>query len=551
MLLRRPKGEEWRRAVSMEEAEEEENELNIDDIVDRAEAVEVMDLSALKRAMAALEKKISKNQELRIKHADDPQKFLDSEIELFEEVNKLLSLATAPELYGEFVRLNGVQKLVTLLDHENTDIGLATVELINELTDPDALMDDEAAEQGAKSLVETLMDNSFPELLIKTLAKLDEADSDQQQGVYKVLAIVENLSEISPSALEGLCERTELVPWLLTRLQAKSKELEANKLYASEVLSILVANSSANQVRVGLNSGMDRLLGLCAAWKRKDPRDAQEAELILNVFNVVCSALLQPANQVALVEGEGVELMVIILQGRKYAARPALKVLDYALNRSANACDRFVAALGLKTLFPGFLKPATILASKSKETKSSGSTKEDEEHVVSILSALLLRLSGDAHARVVNKFIENDFEKLDKLLELHEKYWSQLADVKDVDPEDEEEDGEEEEETEEQKAQRLAARRYLRRLDKGLFTLQQVDTIIGFLLSEDIAAVNKRIRMLLNQMDADLKQVVDVMKEYFENLGGDAQGESSSDALNMKEVTGDLVDFLQDLSAIF
>jgi hypothetical protein len=25
--------------------------------------------------------------------------------------------------YGEFVRLNGVQKLVTLLDHENTDIG--------------------------------------------------------------------------------------------------------------------------------------------------------------------------------------------------------------------------------------------------------------------------------------------------------------------------------------------------------------------------------------------------------------------------------------------
>jgi hypothetical protein len=34
-----------------------------------------------------------------------------------------------------------------------SETGLATVELINELTDPDALMDDEAAEQGAKSLV--------------------------------------------------------------------------------------------------------------------------------------------------------------------------------------------------------------------------------------------------------------------------------------------------------------------------------------------------------------------------------------------------------------
>jgi hypothetical protein len=54
---------------------------------------------------------------------------------------------------------------------------------------------------------------------------------------------------------------------------------------------------------------MDKMLALCAAWKRKDPRDAQEAELVLyiyvyiciyiymymymhNLFNVVCSALL-------------------------------------------------------------------------------------------------------------------------------------------------------------------------------------------------------------------------------------------------------------------
>jgi len=35
-----------------------------------------------------------------------------------------------------------------------------------------------------------------------------------------------------------------------------------------------------------------------------------------NIFNVVCSALLQPTNQKALVEGEGIELMVIMLQVR-------------------------------------------------------------------------------------------------------------------------------------------------------------------------------------------------------------------------------------------
>ena len=98
----------------MEEAGENE-ELDIDKIVNEAEAVEVMDLAALKRTMASLERKMQKNQELRIKHSGDPQKFMESEVELFEEVNKLQVLATAPELYGELVRLNGVGKFLSLI----------------------------------------------------------------------------------------------------------------------------------------------------------------------------------------------------------------------------------------------------------------------------------------------------------------------------------------------------------------------------------------------------------------------------------------------------
>jgi hypothetical protein len=58
-----------------------------------------------------LERKIHKNQELRVKHSDDPTKFMESEIELFEEINKLQAVATAPELYVEFVKLNGVARV--------------------------------------------------------------------------------------------------------------------------------------------------------------------------------------------------------------------------------------------------------------------------------------------------------------------------------------------------------------------------------------------------------------------------------------------------------
>ena len=58
-----------------------------------------------------LERKVHRNQELRVKHSDDPSKFMESEIELFEEINKLQAVATAPELYVEFVKMNGVSRV--------------------------------------------------------------------------------------------------------------------------------------------------------------------------------------------------------------------------------------------------------------------------------------------------------------------------------------------------------------------------------------------------------------------------------------------------------
>ena len=38
-----------------------------------------------------------------------------------------------------------------------------------------------------------------------------------------------------------------------------------------------------------------------------------------------------------------------------------------------------------------------------------------------------LTLPRDAHARCVGKFVENNFEKLDRLVELHEKYHKQAS----------------------------------------------------------------------------------------------------------------------------
>lgn len=48
----------------------------------------------------------------RVKYADDPSKFVDSELELFSEVEAFRAVAAAPHLYPELVALNAVNSLL-------------------------------------------------------------------------------------------------------------------------------------------------------------------------------------------------------------------------------------------------------------------------------------------------------------------------------------------------------------------------------------------------------------------------------------------------------
>jgi beta-catenin-like protein 1 len=50
-----------------------------------------------------------------------------------------------------------------------------------------------------------------------------------------------------------------------------------------------------------------------------------------------------------------VELLLLILKGRRTTRGSALKCLDFACTRCAAACDRLVDQQGLKTLFAIFM----------------------------------------------------------------------------------------------------------------------------------------------------------------------------------------------------
>ena len=122
---------------------------------------------------------------------------------------------------------------------------------------------------------QTRTHTSKQELLTQNLNRLDESKGpEDQRGVYKTLGVFENLTDLSPTIATLLGEKTELVPWLLTRLEVK--EFEANKLYASEILSIVISLSPENAEKFGAIDHLERILRLLASYRKQDPKGQEE-----------------------------------------------------------------------------------------------------------------------------------------------------------------------------------------------------------------------------------------------------------------------------------
>lgn len=313
-------------------------------------AVEVLDVRGLKKLLLSFERKLRDNLEARMKFADTPEKFVESEVDLDDEVKKLQALAAVPDLYPEIVKLNSVPSILGLLSHENTDIAVDVVNLLNELTDEDVIGE---SDEPALVLVESMIENNALELLVQNLSRLDEGESDEAAAVFNTLSLLENMIEVKPAVTELVCERTKLLRWLLNRI--KVREFDSNKLYASEILAILLQNSSANQKRLGQLNGVDTILQSVALYKSRDPKTSEEEEMLENLFDSLCTVVMPAENKDRFVKAEGVELMIIIMKQKKMAYSSAMKALDFAMTKCPAACERFVDVLGLKTLFAAFM----------------------------------------------------------------------------------------------------------------------------------------------------------------------------------------------------
>jgi beta-catenin-like protein 1 len=112
-----------------------------------------------------------------------------------------------------------------------------------------------------------------------------------------------------------------------------------------------------------------------------------------------------------------------------------LKVLSHAttIPDGASNCDKFVEILGLRTLFPLYMRTPPKM--KRKDTTPDGIVQkwtahfnldlfwsDHEEYCCSVIEALFFTCSQTNRQRVLQKFADHGFEKVDRAVELFIKY---------------------------------------------------------------------------------------------------------------------------------
>ncbi|OJJ48119.1 hypothetical protein ASPZODRAFT_130048 [Penicilliopsis zonata CBS 506.65] len=488
----------------------------IDENEEDEAAVEKFDSAWVRRFALNFEKKISKNAELRAKFESDPQKFMASEADLDTEIKGVSILAEHPELYTEFSELGCVGSLVSLLSHENTDIAIDAIQTITELTDEDV----EAEPEQWDTLANAMLDADLVELLSQNLSRLDEENEADRAGVYYILNVLENLASQNTIA-EKIGQDSGLLSWLLSRIQRKESPVGQNKQYAAEVLSILLQSSPKSREKFASLEGVDTLLQLLSQYRKRDPaKDSDEEEYAENIFNSLACLVDEEVGKQRFLEGEGIELALIMLKEGKFSKPRALRVLDHALGGQwgAGACEHLVEAAGLRTIFGMFMK--------KQESQNI-------EHLLGIFASLLRLLPGGSAGRIrtLAKFMEKDYEKIDKLIKLRRDHASRLFPVEETIEKERKRLDEEEQEF-------MAAEWLGRRFDAGLFPLQLIDVILAWLVAEDDGA-KKKIQSVLADRDETLSLIRATLQEQMEGLQDDEPEQK-----DVKDMLGTLLQFL-------
>jgi beta-catenin-like protein 1 len=249
-------------------------------------------------------------------------------------------------------------------------------------------------------------------------------------------------------------------------------------------------------------------------------------------------------NQERFRKAEGMELMVRCLKERKFAALSAVKVINFAISGNLANCERLIEAGGLKYLFPHLMGRNLLKLEKKKEQKKA--KRELTEAAVSIISQLCHVVSQSKDAifatRLFAKLAETEYEKLQRCSELFLQYWEVLQGAerdivesslrRDINRDRGNDDDDDYDDMDTSEA------RYAKRLDGGLFCLQQLSSIIAFACVSDPVCAG-RAQATLAASEMGLADVQSILREAAAAVRvsalGEGQGEGEGQGQESKE----------------
>lgn len=241
-----------------------------------------------------------------------------------------------------------------------------------------------------------------------------------------------------------------LLNWLVTFLERQNPSSE-NYLQVAETLFTLIQNCHEEyRVKFALTDikGLERILGILNIYRKKKLELEEEHEALVNLIDTLCTLLLQQEISDSFRQIQGFDLLISLSRKQSELRRHIIKVFDYALSQYQLTCHKnaqaFVEVGGLPILFGFFmLKGEENQKHKVKKAKlseqlyiklSKEDFQEDDKHTLNAILALLINTQQSqeggivSHERTIFKFIENDFEKLQRLFEIHIKYFAAVQD---------------------------------------------------------------------------------------------------------------------------
>ncbi|KAM3127154.1 Beta-catenin-like protein 1 [Paramecium bursaria] len=429
----------------------------------------------LKNLIHSLDSHIQINSEMRMKYKSNPEKYVDSEVDLDMDIKELQNIAAYPELYPILYHSNGLENMIQLLQHPNSDIVAEVVDFFKDLVD----LDD------AKMIIilyDRLIKGYFFEQLVETI-------KTQEQLTYQIFEIIEKMLDIRSSLCDEIAKRTPILPILIQKIEDDSQEIDDVRLYATELLVIILQNSELSQKQLGNVGLVENLLVCLNSYRKKDPDTKDEKEIMCNICDALLLVLLHKEGQQSFNSFQGIQLMLKLITAKRQISQTAYLLLLQSINQNKENVEQLIDAGGLAIIFPILMR---------KGLKSQTQQQKIDETTVQILKQLFRYSENQYRKRVQEKCVQ----RMNEILFLRKEYLDLIPLI----------DPDEYDQLQEQELERV----YLDLLTQGLLVVESLDIV----LLECIKG-GAKIEVDLGELIASLSQMIKYLekdKEYYQEL---------------------------------